>query len=145
MGIVNKSNAHLDGHRERLRDRFLRAGADGLADHELLELWLFGVIKRQDTKVLARNLITRSGGINEVLQAPFHDLLQVEGVGQVAAIHLKSIHAIQVRGSQNEIMNKPVLGSWSSVLAYLKLNLGGAQREELCVLFLDKKTTSNCR
>ena len=49
MGIVNKSNAHLDGHRERLRDRFLRTGADGLADHELLELWLFGVIKRQDT------------------------------------------------------------------------------------------------
>jgi len=42
-------------------------------------------------------------------------------------------------------MNKPVLGSWSSVLAYLKLNLGGAQREELRVLFLDKKTTSNCR
>ncbi len=139
MGIANKSNAHLDGHRERLRDRFLRTGADGLADHELLELWLFGVIKRQDTKVLPRNLITRFGGINEVLQAPFHDLLQVEGVGQVAAIHLKSIHAIQVRGSQSEIMNKPVLGSWSSVLAYLKLNLGGAKREEFRVLFLDKK------
>jgi DNA repair protein RadC len=97
MGIANKSNAHLDGHRERLRERFLRTGADGLADHELLELWLFGVIKRQDTKTLARNLITQFGGINEVLQAPLHDLLRVDGVGQVAAIHLKSIHAIQVK------------------------------------------------
>jgi hypothetical protein len=32
MRIVNKSNAHLDGHSERLRDRFVRAGTDGLAD-----------------------------------------------------------------------------------------------------------------
>ncbi|WP_085340041.1 JAB domain-containing protein, partial [Aquidulcibacter paucihalophilus] len=139
MGLTNKSNAHLDGHREHLRDRFLRAGADGLADHELLELWLFGVIKRQDTKALARTLLAQFGGINDVLQAPINDLLRVNGVGQVAAIHLKSIHALQVRASQSEITNKPVLGSWSSVLSYLKLNLGGAKREEFRVLFLDKK------
>ncbi|GBF58598.1 hypothetical protein PbB2_02285 [Candidatus Phycosocius bacilliformis] len=139
MAALDKSNAHLAGHRERLRDRFVRAGAESLADHELLELWLFGVIKRQDTKLLARNLLVRFGGINEVLHAPLHDLMQVDGVGQVAAIHLKSIHALHVRGTQTEISTRPILGSWSSVLAYLKLNLAGAKREEFRVLFLDKK------
>mgnify|MGYP006957607142 CR=1 FL=1 len=29
-----------DGHRQRKRERFLKQGADGLADHEVLELLL---------------------------------------------------------------------------------------------------------
>ena len=31
---------HYAGHRKRLRERFLKAGAVGLADYELLELIL---------------------------------------------------------------------------------------------------------
>jgi DNA repair protein RadC len=34
------------GHRERLRERFRAAGADALADYELLELLLFQALPR---------------------------------------------------------------------------------------------------
>ena len=139
MGLKDKSNAHLEGHRTRLRDRFLRAGPDSLADHELLELLLFGVIKRQDTKELARALLGRFGSVAGVLQAPYPELLQVDGVGQVIAIHLKAIHGVQIRAEHSELAGRPLLGSWSSVLSYLKLKLSGATREEFRVLFLDKK------
>ncbi|GIU67068.1 RadC family protein [Candidatus Phycosocius spiralis] len=139
MGINNTSTTHLEGHRTRLRDRFLRTGPDSLADHELLELLLFGVIKRQDTKKLARSLLARFGSIARVLKAPYQEILGVDGVGQVVAVHLKAIHALQIQAEHSELAGRPLLGSWSSVLSYLKLKLSGAKREEFRVLFLDKK------
>ena len=46
-----------DGHRQRKRERFLKQGADGLADHEVLELLLYYAIPRRDTNELAHRLI----------------------------------------------------------------------------------------
>ena len=43
-----------EGHRERLRTRFLKTGPEGLPDYELLELLLFNAIVRRDTKALAK-------------------------------------------------------------------------------------------
>jgi DNA repair protein RadC len=33
---VNKNNPHYLGHRQRLRERFLKSGLDGLADYEVV-------------------------------------------------------------------------------------------------------------
>jgi DNA repair protein RadC len=139
MAVPDTSKAHLEGHRDRLRARFLKTGEEGLGDHEVLELLLFGVIKRQDTKELARLLLTRFRSLTGVVGAPLPDLMQVKGVGEVAAIHLKSVHALLVRTSREEVVAQPVLSSWSSVLNYLKMRLEGATREEFWVLFMDKK------
>jgi DNA repair protein RadC len=49
------------GHRQRLRDRFLKGGANALADYELLELVLYLAHPRADTKPLAKRLIDRFG------------------------------------------------------------------------------------
>jgi DNA repair protein RadC len=139
MAAPDTSKSHLEGHRDRLRARFQRTGEEGLADHEVLELLLFGVIKRIDTKELARALLARFGSLTGVVGAPLPDLMQVKGVGEVAAVHLKSVHALLVRASREEVVAKPVLSSWSSVLNYLKVRLEGATREEFWVLFMDKK------
>jgi DNA repair protein RadC len=139
MAPFDSSKAHLEGHRERLRARFLRTGEEGLADHEVLELMLFGVIKRQDTKELARALLSRFRSLTGVVGAPLPDLMQVKGVGEVAAVHLKAVHALLVRTSLEEVEAQPVLSSWSSVLNYLKIRMEGATREEFRVLFMDKK------
>jgi DNA repair protein RadC len=139
MAVPDTSNAHLEGHRDRLRARFLKTGEEGLGDHEVLELLLFGVIKRQDTKALARALLARFGSLTAIVGAPLHDLMQVKGVGEAVAVHLKSVHALLIRTSREEVVAKPVLSSWSSVLNYLKVRLDGATREEFWVLFLDKK------
>jgi DNA repair protein RadC len=139
MGPPDKSKSHLEGHRDRLRTRFQRTGEEGLGDHEVLELLLFGVIKRQDTKELARGLLSRFGSLTAIVGAPLPDLMQVKGVGEAVAVHLKAVHALLVRTSREEVTAKPILSSWSSVLNYLKLRLEGATREEFWVLFMDKK------
>jgi DNA repair protein RadC len=65
------SPAHM-GHRDRLRDRFRKGGAEALPDYELLELVLFRAIQRRDTKDLAKRLIARFGSFAEVINAPEH-------------------------------------------------------------------------
>jgi DNA repair protein RadC len=56
-----QATPHYVGHRGRLRDRFLGAGPDALPDYELLELLLFNVFPRGDTKPLAKALIVLFG------------------------------------------------------------------------------------
>ena len=37
---------HYHGHRQRLRERFLKGGSDSLTAYELLELILYGAIRQ---------------------------------------------------------------------------------------------------
>lgn len=127
------------GHRERLRARFLKSGADALADHEMLELLLFGVILRRDVKPIAKALLQRFGSINGVFGAQISDLMQVHGVGETIALHLNAIHALIVKSAKEEIINKPVLNSWANLLAYLKISLEFETREQFRVMFLNNK------
>ncbi len=127
------------GHRERLRARFIKAGGEAFADHELLELLLFGVIQRRDVKPIAKALLARFGTINSVIGANINDLTSISGVGQSVAIHLKSLHAIILRAGREEIEQKPILNSWSYLLGYLRTALENEKREQFRVLFLDKK------
>ncbi len=127
------------GHRERLRARFIKAGGEAFADHELLELLLFGVIQRRDVKPIAKALLARFGTINSVIGANINDLTSISGVGQSVAIHLKSLHAIILRAGREEIEQKPILNSWPYLLGYLRTALENEKREQFRVLFLDKK------
>lgn len=65
-----KEKPHYHDHRQRLRQRFEEAGASALADYELLELFLFRTIPRQDTKPLAKALRQKFGSLDAVLAAP---------------------------------------------------------------------------
>ncbi|MBN8647767.1 MAG: DNA repair protein RadC [Caulobacterales bacterium] len=132
-------DSNNSGHRDRLRERFLKAGSDAFSDHELLELLLFGVILRRDVKPLAKALLVRFGSLNHLIGAPIADIMQVKGIGESAAIHIKSLHAILLRAGQQELENKPIMNSWSALLSYLKLSLANETREQFRVLFLNNK------
>ena len=71
-----------DGHREKMRRRFLQGGLDNFADHEALELLLFYAIPRRDTNPIAHALMERYGSLSAVLSAPVEDLQKVEGIGE---------------------------------------------------------------
>ena len=131
--------ADNSGHRDRLRERFLKAGADAFSDHELLELMLFGVILRRDVKPIAKALLARFGSLNNLIGAPIAEIMQVNGIGERAAIHIKSLHAILLRAGQQELEHKPIMNSWSALLSYLKLSLANETREQFRVLFLNNK------
>jgi DNA repair protein RadC len=129
---------HHLGHRDRLRQRF-KAASDALADYELLELLLFRVIPRADTKPIAKSLLTRFGSLAEVLGAPEKLIAETPGVGPSIALELKIVEAIAKRSARSMVMEREVLGSWSQVIAYCTTAMAYETREQFRVLFLDKK------
>lgn len=110
----------LENHRLRLRQRFLTAGPAALADHEMLEMALFALPQR-DTRPLARALLSRFGSFAGGIAAPVQDPLSVEGIGEVAVVALKSLHAAALRLLRAKVIGRPVLGNWPRLLEYLML------------------------
>ena len=128
-----------EGHRERLRERFLTGGPDALPDYEMMEMVLFRSRARGDVKPLAKRLIQRFGSFAEALSAPIERLTEVEGVGRSTAIELKIVAAAAQRIARGSIAKRQVLSSWSSVLEYCRAAMAFAEREEFRILFLDKR------
>jgi DNA repair protein RadC len=127
------------GHRERLRERFAKGGADAMPDYELLELALFAALPRRDTKPLAKALLARFGSFAEVIAAPRARLLEVKGVGDGIVHHLKIVEAAAHRLAKTRVINRPALSSWTALLDYCTAAMARSQNEEFRVLFLDRK------
>ncbi|WP_309092142.1 DNA repair protein RadC [Phenylobacterium sp.] len=134
-----KPAPHFVGHRERLRERALAGGLAALPDYELLELFLFRSIPKKDVKPLAKQLLTRFGSLGGVLGATSEELRTVKGVGEAVALDLKLLHEATLRTAKEQVARRPVISSWSALVAYVKTALAHESREQFRVLFLDKK------
>lgn len=130
---------HHVGHRDRLRERALAGGLGALPDYEVLELLLFRSIPRGDVKPLAKQLITRFGSLGAVLGADAAALKTVRGVGEAVALDLTLVQEAALRAAREQTSRRPVISSWSALLAYVKAALAHEPREQVRVLFLDKK------
>ena len=128
---------HYHGHRKRLRQRFDKAGADGLPDYELLELLLCQALPRQDVKPLAKRLIERFGTVGGVLGAEKEALKDVAGVGDAVVHTLKLVDALGVRALRETVMGRPVIATWQSVLDYCSAQLSHRKTEHFRILYLD--------
>lgn len=129
---------HYAGHRDRLRQRFAKT-PDALADYELLELVLFLAIPQKDVKPLAKDLIKRFGGLSEIMNAPIEELIKIDGIKDKTALALKSITALSHRALKNELMQKPVLNSWTRLMDYCTATMAHETKEHFRILFLNKK------
>ena len=127
------------GHRSRLRARLLDSGGEALQDYELIEYLLALAIPRRDTKPLAKALLHEFGGIGGLLSADAEALLRVGGVGETVAAALKIVQAAALRLLRNEIVEKPVLASWQSLIDYLRADMGHITIERVRVLHLNAK------
>jgi DNA repair protein RadC len=130
---------HYLGHRERLRRRFRDAGADALPDYELLELILFRAVPRRDTKPLAKAILAQFGTFAEALNAPEERLKEVPGLGEAAITEIKLVRAAALRLVRGEVLERPILASWSQVLDYCRASMGFEAKEQFRILFLDKR------
>ena len=130
---------HAKGHRERLRERFRKAGPDGLHDYELLELVLFRAIPRRDVKPLAKTLIETFGGFAEVVSADYERLLEIPNVSQAIATELKIVQAAALTLARQKVLDRPVIGSWRALLDHCRASMAYRKTEEFRILFLDKK------
>ena len=130
---------HYTGHRARLRERFLKAGGDALADYELLELILFRASPRRDVKPLAKTLLQKFGSFADTLAASPGRLAEVAGLGESAIAELKMIQAAALRLAQAQILNRPAIGSWQALLDYCTASMATHPTEQFRILFLDRK------
>lgn len=136
------------GHRARLRERFRRAGANGLQDYEILELILFNGIPRRDVKPLAKALLLTFGTVADVLSAPRERLLEIKvkladgktlGMGERAADEFALVRAASLQLSQANVLNRPVLSSWQALLDYCQAAVAYEPIEQFRILFLNHK------
>jgi DNA repair protein RadC len=138
---ADSSEPHYLGHRERLRDRFRKGGADALGEYELLELILFRAMPRRDVKPLAKSLIARFGSFAEAVSARPERLREIKGLGEAAIVELKIIEAAAKRLVKSPIEKRLPLSSFTTVVDYCRTAMAFLDHEEFRVLFLDKK---NC-
>lgn len=74
-----------DGHRLRVKERYLEHGLDNFSDIEALEILLYYAIPRQDTNIIAHNLINHFGSLTNVFNATAQELMTISGIGENAA------------------------------------------------------------
>lgn len=134
-----KIPSYLKDHRKRLRERFIRGGADAMPDYELLELVLFRAIPRRDVKPLARDLLERFTDFNGVISAPVDQLQIVKGVGQTVIQELKIVEAAAHRLAKSKVIGRPAISSWDALLEYCQTTMSHRQTEEFRVFYLDRK------
>ncbi len=128
-----------DGHRERLRARFLGTSGAGVADYELLELALTYAIPRKDVKPIAKDLLKHFKTLGGVLVAPPEQLAQIKGLGPSSVAFIQVIQQLALRVRREKVAGQPVLASRLEVLDYLYTKFAGLTREEFHVLYLDAK------
>jgi len=128
-----------DGHREKVRQRFLNSGLESFADHEALELLLFYAIPRRNTNETAHLLMERYGSLSAVLSAPVEDLQNVPGVGESAAVLLKLVPQLCRKARLADAGQDMVLNSSEKAGNYLLECFAGEQNEVIYQLCLDRK------
>lgn len=125
------------GHRKRVREKFLSSKGKELHDYELLEILLFSVFPRFDTKPIAKNLLRKFGDISAVINADFENLKEVDKIGDSAVVALKINAEIINRVLRNKAKEKEVLSNYQSLLDYAKNSLQDLNYEVFRVIFLD--------
>ncbi len=125
------------GHRERLRQKYLKAGHDGLLDYEKLELLLTFVISRRDVKPVAKAMLKKFGSLSEIMDAPAERLTEIPGVGQNVAMLIHLMKGLCTDYLYEQVKGKEVVSSSQDVLRYAKMKLAGLENEVFMVLYLN--------
>jgi len=143
MAEEEKTKNNAKGHRERVRKKFLENGFNGLEDYEILELLLFYVIPRKDTKAIAKELIKKFKTLANVLKADTLELKTINGLGDVAITFLKMIGALPARIYKDELKNQKLIKDDKNkisdkevLLSFLRNKIGYEDVEKFYVIYL---------
>jgi len=133
-----ESNIHR-GHRERMRQRYLKEGADGFADHELVEMLLYYALAQGDTNPLAHKMIQEFGSLSTLIEADILDVSRLCGVKTSTALLFSLQREISKRCMQSRWRDRVVLNSVSKALVYCSSLFMYQNYEQFYTICLDSK------
>ena len=137
---MSRQNTHKgEGHRQRLRERFLAAGLDGFHDYEVVELLLSLGTPRKDCKDIAKAVMQRFGTLQRVFSASVNELCEVDGIGPNNVFGIRLMPAVAERYLRERVAQSDPLNNAASLYAYLYQSMSHKDREHFRVLFLDAK------
>ncbi len=128
-----------EGHRQRLRDRFLKYGLDSFTDEEIVELLLALGTPRRDCKLPARQACKQFGSLARVLEAEPEELKKIKGIGPNNLFALKFIHQVARRFLRQQLKEKQKVSCARDVVDYLCHWLSFRDREYFAAIYLDVK------
>ncbi len=128
-----------DGHRARLKKRFLQQGLDGFTDIQALELLLFYSVPRKDTNPIAHRLLDHFGSLSQVLEAPAEALIQAGGISEHSAVLLRLINQMSRFYLVDKARQERVLPTIEDCARYMLSHFYGRNLETVYLLCLDAK------
>jgi len=136
MGRAKQDN-HYYGHRQRLRERFMKSGFEGLADYEVVELILTLAIPRADVKPRAKELIARFGSLRGILDASREELDSIFGIGSVTPVALQIIKAAATLYLQQSAEECDSFADPERLSEFWRMRIGALNNEVFEVAYLD--------
>jgi DNA repair protein RadC len=127
------------GHRRRLRERFLSSGLSGFHDYEVIELLLTLATPQKDCKDAAKQALKRFKTLQDVFEADAAALCRVKGIGPANLIGIKLIKAVSDRYLKKKIIAKNPVNNSGELYDYLRHSMRDKFRECFKVVFLDAK------
>lgn len=127
------------GHRERLRKKYLQSGIGSLHDYEQLELLLTFVIPRKDVKPVAKNLLKTFKSFSRVFDAPLEELCAVDGIGENTAILLKLVKDNCGKYLEDKAVRTDIVANPAAVIDFVRMELSGLQQETFMIIYLNVK------
>ena len=128
------------GHRQRLRERYMRSGIESLADYEVVEMLLCLIIPRIDVKPIAKQLIAKFKNLRGILEAPQEELLCISGIGENATLLLRFIREIISIYHANELkVGGETISTITKLTNFFKSKIGAEKNEVLEMLCFDAK------
>ncbi len=133
MSATNKNK----GHRQRLREKFLKSGLNGFHDYEIIELLLTLGTPRTDCKQPSKDALKKFGSLKAVLEASVKNLKEIKGIGDNNVFGLKIAQAVSRRYLADRVVDKDFIHSADEVMEYLKHNLRDKKKEVFLVIYLN--------
>lgn len=138
-GEKASSHAVHHGHRERVKQKFLKHNLDVFDEHQILELLLFYGVSRADTNPMAHQLLNRFGTIAGVCDAPIEELMKIKGITNHIAVLLKLIPQLSRLYVNNQVEDKKRIYDTNSAVSIISPQFIGRKNEMVVLVLMDSK------
>ncbi len=140
MDRKNDNQMH-SGHRQRMMESYLKTGAAGFSDVQLLEFLLAFAIPRRDTNPIAHKLLDEYGDLYRIMEAPVEQLMKLDGIGERSAVLLHFVGEYYLRAQRASKENEKCFKKTDALGKYLTTWFGALREEHAVLMCLD----ANCR